>query len=72
MKRTNAHGTREIDLMANHATITLMFINSSEWETMHFEFNRPKSEISEHWCRGSHPVEVSVIALLIYMPKERG
>jgi hypothetical protein len=39
---------------------------------MHFEFDRPKSEISEHWCRGSHPVEVLVIALLIYMLRERG
>jgi hypothetical protein len=39
---------------------------------MHFEFDRSNSEISKRWCRGSHLVEVLVIALLIYMSRERG
>jgi hypothetical protein len=39
---------------------------------MHLEIEWPKAEPSECWSRDTHPVGISVIALLLYMPRARG
>jgi hypothetical protein len=64
--------TKNIALMTKAVTVTFILISRPEGYEMHLEIERPKAEPSECWSRDTHPVSISVIALLLHMPRARG
>jgi hypothetical protein len=72
VKRTTDQRTKNIALMAKAVTVTFILISRPEGYEMHLEIERPKAEPSECWSRDTHPVGISVIALLLHMPRARG